>query len=71
VVLSNDTNTGYVVQSIQPQGLNIREAPPVFAKQVFDSFELVSSDTLKAVAAISQEPAELRFSYPWMAAKSV
>ena len=43
VVLSNDTNTGYVVQPTQPQGLNIGEAaaPPVFVKQVFDSFELV------------------------------
>lgn len=43
VVLNNDTNTGYVVQPTQPQGLNIGEAspPPVFVKQVLDSFELV------------------------------
>ncbi len=44
MVLSNDTNTGYVVQPTQPQGLNIGEAPPlpVFVKkQIFDSFELV------------------------------
>jgi len=44
MVLSNDTNTGYVVQPTQPQGLDIGEAPPlpVFVKkQIFDSFELV------------------------------
>ncbi len=41
VVLSNDTNTGYIVQPIQPEGLDIVEASPVFVKQVFGSFELV------------------------------
>ncbi|MDQ5842438.1 MAG: hypothetical protein M3286_03010, partial [Thermoproteota archaeon] len=43
VVLGNDTNTGYIAQPIQPQGLDIGKAPPVFVKQVFGSFELVET----------------------------
>jgi len=60
LVLSSDTDTGYVVQPIMIQGLESdREAPP-FVGQVLRSFELVTpstTPTAAATAATASSPA--------------
>jgi plastocyanin len=45
LVLSNDTNTGYVVQPIMVEGLESDREAPSFVRRVLDSFELVTAPT--------------------------
>jgi len=56
LALSNDTNTGYVVQPIIAEGVESSREAPLFVREVLDSFELVTPTTSIAASTTPTTP---------------